>query len=214
MRLRTLGAVCATSAVAVPFTVVPFAAAQQAQPPAVAPPAAPAAPPTAVPAAPLATVPPPGDMHAAAMAKLTDRHVAFARRYHRLLGDPLSRPERGRLRVRLAQMPLPKLRRETTDLRHDIRAVRRRLERKLHGGAPDIPIPPQLKAIAACESHSDPRAISAGGTYRGKYQFDFSTWRSVGGKGDPARASETEQDRRAAKLYRTGGPGHWPVCGR
>ena len=65
-----------------------------------------------------------------------------------------------------------------------------------------------------CESHGNPRAISAGGQYRGKYQFAFSTWRSVGGKGDPARASETEQDRRAAKLYRTGGPRHWPVCGR
>ena len=65
-----------------------------------------------------------------------------------------------------------------------------------------------------CESHGNPRAISPGGTYRGKYQFSFSTWASVGGKGDPAAASETEQDRRAAILYRTGGPGHWPVCGR
>lgn len=75
-------------------------------------------------------------------------------------------------------------------------------------------VPPQLAAIAQCESHGDPRAISANGTYRGKYQFSFSTWASVGGKGDPAQASEAEQDRRAAILYRTGGPGHWPVCGR
>ncbi len=77
-----------------------------------------------------------------------------------------------------------------------------------------MPIPPVLKAIARCESHGEPRAISAGGTYRGKYQFSFSTWKSVGGKGDPAAASETEQDRRAAILYKAGGPAHWPVCGR
>jgi hypothetical protein len=148
------------------------------------------------------------------MATLTNRHVYFARRYHRLLGDPLSLTERRRLRAQVALLTPPKLRAETRELRGDIRRARRRLERKLHGGAPNIPIPPQLKAIAQCESHSDPRAISAGGTYRGKYQFSFSTWQSVGGKGDPASASETEQDRRAAKLYRTGGPGHWPVCGR
>lgn len=73
---------------------------------------------------------------------------------------------------------------------------------------------PVLRRIAWCESKGNPRAIGGRGAFRGKYQFTFSTWRSVGGKGDPARASEREQDFRAAKLYRTGGPGHWPVCGR
>lgn len=71
-----------------------------------------------------------------------------------------------------------------------------------------------LQSIAQCESGGNPGAISPGGTYRGKYQFSQSTWQSVGGTGDPAAASEAEQDRLAAKLYRTGGPGHWPVCGR
>jgi hypothetical protein len=153
-------------------------------------------------------------MRAGAMARLTDRHLYFARRYHRLLGDPLSRPERQKLRAQLLALTPSRLRAATHDLRGDIRHLRSHLERELHGGAPDVPIPPQLEAIAACESGGDPRAISAGGQYRGKYQFDFSTWRSVGGRGDPAAASETEQDRRAAKLYRSGGPGHWPVCGR
>ena len=205
MRLRTLGAVCATSALAVPITaVVPFASAQEAPPV----PPAPAPLPTAAP------VTPPGDLHSAAVAQLADRHLYFARRYHRLLGDPLSRGERQALRAHVTQLSPPKLRAKTRALRADIRRLRRQLERKAAGGAPDIPIPPQLHAIAMCESHGNPRAISAGGQYRGKYQFDFSTWRSVGGKGDPARASETEQDRRAAKLYRTGGPQHWPVCGR
>ena len=207
MRLRILGAVCATSAVAVPLmNVVPSASAQEPSP-AVQPGAAP--PPT-----PPAAAGAPGDMQAAAMAALTNKHVYFARRYHRLLGDPLSLPERRVMRQEVAQLQPPMLRAKTRDLRGDIRTLRRKLERKLYGGAPDVPIPPQLRSIAECESHGDPRAISAGGTYRGKYQFSFATWQSVGGDGDPAAASEAEQDRRAAKLYRTGGPGHWPVCGR
>ena len=71
-----------------------------------------------------------------------------------------------------------------------------------------------LSAIAACESGGDPRAIGGGGAFRGKYQFTYSTWASVGGHGDPAAAPEAEQDMRAAILYRTAGPGQWPVCGR
>jgi soluble lytic murein transglycosylase-like protein len=69
-----------------------------------------------------------------------------------------------------------------------------------------------LEAIAQCESGGDPHAISGGGTYRGKYQFTRETWRSVGGTGDPAQASETEQDRRASTLLKTAGPGQWPAC--
>ena len=39
------------------------------------------------------------------------------------------------------------------------------------GRGPRSPIPPQLEAIAACESGGDPTAVSADGTYHGKYQF-------------------------------------------
>ena len=70
-----------------------------------------------------------------------------------------------------------------------------------------------LQRIAQCESGGNPRAISPGGLYRGKYQFHPDTWRSVGGSGDPAAASEAEQDKRAAILYAREGPGPWPVCG-
>ncbi len=70
-----------------------------------------------------------------------------------------------------------------------------------------------LDAIGNCESGGDPHAISAGGTYRGKYQFDYGTWASVGGHGDPAAASEREQDYRAALLYERAGSSPWPVCG-
>jgi hypothetical protein len=70
-----------------------------------------------------------------------------------------------------------------------------------------------LEAIAACESGGDPTAVSSDGSYRGKYQFDYGTWESVGGSGDPAAAPEREQDERAAQLYRERGSAPWPVCG-
>jgi soluble lytic murein transglycosylase-like protein len=70
-----------------------------------------------------------------------------------------------------------------------------------------------LDSIAACESGGDPHAVSSDGTYRGKYQFDYGTWASVGGHGDPASAPEKEQDYRAALLYTHSGSSPWPVCG-
>jgi hypothetical protein len=72
---------------------------------------------------------------------------------------------------------------------------------------------PQLEAIAACESGGDPTAVGGGGLYRGKYQFTYETWQSVGGTRDPAAAPEAEQDARAAALLARDGAGHWPVCG-
>ncbi len=71
----------------------------------------------------------------------------------------------------------------------------------------------RLDAIAECESHGNPRSIGGGGLYRGKYQFHRGTWASVGGAGDPARASELEQDRRAAMLIKQSGSNPWPNCG-
>jgi hypothetical protein len=70
-----------------------------------------------------------------------------------------------------------------------------------------------LDSIAACESGGDPTVVSADGTYRGKYQFDYGTWASVGGSGDPAAAPVAEQDYRAALLYSRGGSSPWPICG-
>ncbi len=70
-----------------------------------------------------------------------------------------------------------------------------------------------LEAIASCESGGNPAAVSADGSYRGKYQFSFETWATVGGSGDPAAASEEEQDYRAALLYAQSGSSPWPVCG-
>ena len=70
-----------------------------------------------------------------------------------------------------------------------------------------------LRSIAACESHNNPSAVGGGGTYRGLYQFSFSTWRVVGGYGDPAAASRWEQTWRAWLLLSRHGSGHWPMCG-
>lgn len=70
-----------------------------------------------------------------------------------------------------------------------------------------------LSAIAQCESGGNPSTNTGNGFY-GKYQFTMSTWASVGGSGNPAYASEEEQDRRAAALYAREGSSPWPVCGR
>jgi peptidoglycan hydrolase-like protein with peptidoglycan-binding domain len=85
--------------------------------------------------------------------------------------------------------------------------------RSAGSGRRSVRVPALLNRIAQCESGGDPRAISSDGTYRGKYQFDRQTWAAMGGDGDPARASEAEQDRRALALYRARGTSPWPVCG-
>ena len=76
------------------------------------------------------------------------------------------------------------------------------------GGAASV-----LERIARCESGGNPTAVSANRRYFGKYQFSRATWRWVGGTGNPARASEAEQDRRAAILYERRGTAPWPNCG-
>jgi soluble lytic murein transglycosylase-like protein len=96
-----------------------------------------------------------------------------------------------------------------TSARTALRAARANAKRKAE---PKVTVSPHLRSIAQCESGGNPRAIGGGGLYRGKYQFNIGTWQSVGGKGDPAAASEAEQDKRAAILYARSGPGQWPVC--
>jgi peptidoglycan hydrolase-like protein with peptidoglycan-binding domain len=71
----------------------------------------------------------------------------------------------------------------------------------------------ELQKIASCESSGNPSAVSPDGTYRGKYQFDYGTWASVGGHGDPAAAPAAEQDMRAQMLLDRAGTSPWPVCG-
>jgi soluble lytic murein transglycosylase-like protein len=101
-------------------------------------------------------------------------------------------------------------------LRHRAHVLDRRLaaaRRPAPAAAPATAPSATLQAIAACESGGNPAAIGGGGAYRGKYQFDQHTWESVGGTGDPAAASEAEQDYRASILYSRAGSAPWPVCG-
>jgi Transglycosylase-like domain len=100
---------------------------------------------------------------------------------------------------------------------HRIRAARHaRIQRERREAFATLPggvSQATLDAIGACESGGDPTAVSSDGSYRGKYQFDYGTWASVGGSGDPAEASEQEQDYRAALLYAQAGSSPWPICG-
>jgi len=81
-----------------------------------------------------------------------------------------------------------------------------------HTSGGGVRLPRILRQIAECESGGNPRAVSPGGTYRGKYQFSVDTWRSLGGTGDPADAPEWKQDRMALRLYRRSGNAPWPNC--
>jgi hypothetical protein len=88
-----------------------------------------------------------------------------------------------------------------------------KLRRHVLGPAANAAVRAKLSRIARCESHGNPRAVNATGTYRGKYQMSMRTWRVAGGHGDPAAAPEWEQDRRAGIILRRYGVGQWPVCG-
>jgi hypothetical protein len=112
------------------------------------------------------------------------------------------------IRIQLRRIRAIERAEERTQLRRE-----RRKEREAFAQLPGGVSIETLEAIAACESGGDPTAVSADGTYRGKYQFDYGTWESVGGSGDPAAAPEAEQDYRAALLYERSGSSPWPICG-
>jgi hypothetical protein len=84
----------------------------------------------------------------------------------------------------------------------------------VHRPSHRVRLPRILRKIAECESGGDPRAVSSDGRYRGKFQFTRSTWRRLGGEGDPAKAPEWQQDKLALKLYRSEGVDPWGACGR
>lgn len=76
-----------------------------------------------------------------------------------------------------------------------------------------------LGPVGACESgthsyslYAGLRAISPGGTYRGRYQFGWGDWRKAGGYGDPAAASANEQAYRAVVWLHRNGRQSWPNC--
>lgn len=138
-------------------------------------------------------------------------------------GNSDSSPKIGQAEV----APLAALRRPVKRFQRLIRTISRQIEaeelaaarRAAHRREEEFAALPggvslsTMEAIASCESGGDPSAVSSGGTYRGLYQFDYGTWESVGGSGDPAAASPAEQTYRAALLYSQSGSSPWPVCG-
>lgn len=73
--------------------------------------------------------------------------------------------------------------------------------------------PEPWQTLAYCESLRDGSwKVSSGSYYRGFFQFDYQTWQSVGGTGDPAAASPAEQLARAQRLQAERGWSPWPVC--
>jgi Transglycosylase-like domain len=138
-------------------------------------------------------------------------------------GDDAGKPSLARIHV---------LDKPTEHFTESLRLAHRKAERRAakrakaarssgdQSGATGFPTPESvgvssatLDTIAACESGGDPTAVSPDGTYHGLYQFDYGTWASVGGSGDPAAASAEEQSYRAALLYAQSGSSPWPICG-
>ena len=141
--------------------------------------------------------------------RLAARHnVTFARRIAALRGERLQPHYAQKARVK----PLWVLRKSNARLGAELRALR--LERARYRAAFRRVPRSTLAAIANCESHGNPRAIGGGGAYRGMFQMTFHIWSAVGGHGDPAAASVSEQYYRAALVYSRYGSGQWPVCGR
>jgi hypothetical protein len=142
-------------------------------------------------------------------AAQTSGHEGGHRGHVAVLGNPAEHFQKS------LQLGLRKAQR--IDAAHESRAARSGEAAQDDGGFPSpesVGVSSStLEAIAACESGGDPSAVSADGAYHGLYQFDYGTWASVGGSGDPAVASPEEQTYRAALLYSQSGSSPWPICG-
>jgi len=76
-------------------------------------------------------------------------------------------------------------------------------------------LPSDYRKIAVCESSLNPEAVNRTGKYRGLFQFDNRSWEYVGGTGDPAQASVSEQLLRAQILVsRQGFNRAFPQCSK
>ena len=84
----------------------------------------------------------------------------------------------------------------------------------------DEPSAAQWHKLRQCESANNYQSVSAGGRFRGAYQFSQSTWDWVAAQVapqlvgiDPIDAAPGDQDNMALNLYHMRGAGQWPVCG-
>lgn len=79
----------------------------------------------------------------------------------------------------------------------------------------------QLTTLRHCESSDNYESVSAGGRYRGAYQFDQGTWDAVAARNfpwlagnDPADTEPWWQDAMARALYAERGASPWGQCGK
>lgn len=77
------------------------------------------------------------------------------------------------------------------------------------------PTSTQWHELRMCESTNNYQVNTGNGFY-GAYQFDYTTWFTVGGMTDTYayQAPAEEQDARARLLFSRRGSQPWPVCGR
>jgi len=68
-----------------------------------------------------------------------------------------------------------------------------------------------LARLRACEAGGN-YANTRNPTYRGAYQYDYSTWANYGGFHDPADAPPAVQDQKAWETYQRRGWQPWPSC--
>lgn len=84
-------------------------------------------------------------------------------------------------------------------------------------GSPGAQLTGVWRLLANCESTLNPRAVSPGGTYRGLFQFDQTTWISVGGLEFAGRADLAAVEHQlvaAQRLQARRGWAPWPWCSR
>ena len=67
--------------------------------------------------------------------------------------------------------------------------------------------------LRECEASGD-YGLNDGSGYYGAYQFDLSTWQSIGYEGYPHQASPAVQDEAARVLQSQRGWQPWPACSR
>lgn len=85
--------------------------------------------------------------------------------------------------------------------------------------APEAPAPPTASSdqafvrLATCESGMR-NTTNPSGKYRGYFQFDLQTWRSIGMAGDPLDHSWEQQLHAAKLLHSQRGWSPWPQCSR
>src|SRR5262245_723827 len=115
----------------------------------------------------------------AASRKLVRAYVRWRHRLHRYGAWT------GRNLIRAAAADGPPTAPTAAELRRSIHRMQKRFHAYLrtpHGRATKFRLKgrhipswgrQELRSIAACESHGNPRAIGGGGAYRGMYQFSF-----------------------------------------